>query len=82
MPELCSDLVSRGREGLGSTGGKQEACGQGSLSLTSTYPLAHLFGENSINSIILQIFTKHLLCAKLFLDAGSSGFSDFSLAFH
>lgn len=81
MPELRSDLVSRGREGLGSTGGKREACGQGSLGLTSTYPLAHLFGENSINSIILQIFTKHLLCAKLFLEAGYSGFSDFSLAF-
>lgn len=53
MPELRSDLVSRGREGLGSTGGKQEACGPGSLDLTSTYTLAHLPGENSTNSIIL-----------------------------
>ena len=43
--------------------------------------LAHWFGKNSITSIILQICTKYLLHAKLFQDAGCSGFSDFSLAF-
>lgn len=42
--------------------------------------LAHWSGKNGITSIILQICTKHLLHAKLFLDAGCR-FSDFSLAF-